>query len=320
VVGLCQRYATSPDSGAGPRVFLTLLMGGSVYLNITHAVISGYGTAAQVLYASPAVVACLLFELDQRFRNREQRRALGRVAPSLPVLGGWAFVMFPWRSVQVLRAHVRMRLDEVASQAVAPVHAAAEVIRTPIDGPTHDARELPAGEPSGTHARHGQPDPEAASQVIESSREDAAERAVRPTERPLSGRHGRGVLTDDGPEVQAEQLSHVPEGSPGEIAAEALARTGGDAKEARALLDRWGVNVHPSTVYRARNKLIDQSDDPQDSQDSQDVRPDQPAGRLPVLGGDSHGDLPEQRANVQLVAPPETDAEKTMTMAPIRWS
>jgi len=36
-VGLAERYAATPDSGAGPRFALLLMLAGSVYLNVRHA-------------------------------------------------------------------------------------------------------------------------------------------------------------------------------------------------------------------------------------------------------------------------------------------
>jgi hypothetical protein len=96
---LAHRYSVSPDSGAGPRVVMLGLVAGSVYLNWNHAVVSGYGTVAAVMFAAPAVVAVLLFELESGWRSRTARRARGRVSEPLPVIGRWGWLFHPVQSV-----------------------------------------------------------------------------------------------------------------------------------------------------------------------------------------------------------------------------
>ena len=96
---LAHRYSASPDSGAGPRVVMLGLVAGSVYLNWNHAVVSGYGTVAAVMFAAPAVVAVLLFELESGWRSRTARRARGRVSEPLPMIGRWGWLFHPVQSV-----------------------------------------------------------------------------------------------------------------------------------------------------------------------------------------------------------------------------
>lgn len=96
---LSHQYSLSPDSGAGPRLTMLALVSASVYLNWQHAAVAGYGTTAAVMFAAPAVVAVLLFELESGWRSREGRRARGRVAEPLPVIGRWGWTFHPWQSV-----------------------------------------------------------------------------------------------------------------------------------------------------------------------------------------------------------------------------
>src|SRR5699024_12331677 len=91
--------APSPDSGAGPRVMMLALVTASVYLNWNHADVAGYGMVAAVMFAAPAVVAVLLFELESGWRSRAARRARGRVAEPLPVIGRWGWIFHPWQSL-----------------------------------------------------------------------------------------------------------------------------------------------------------------------------------------------------------------------------
>lgn len=326
-VGLAERYAATPDSGAGPRLALMLMLAGSVYLNVRHAelTLGADWITGAVAYAMPAVIACLLLELHLRFANREQRRALGRVAPSLPVLGGWAFVMFPIRSVQVLRSHVRVRLDEVANEAVAPILATAEVVRTLGDGPTHDARELSAAAPVRSHGEQGKHSSDAALQLINGGRTEGTEHRVRPTEGPLGNPAGAGVLPEGAPDEQDEPPSHVLGGAPREIAAEALARTGNDVRAARRLLNEWGADVHPSTVYRARKQLTERADDSQDSPAPPQPPQSRDAAYEQQLRELHESRVSESRANVRTLAP-ESEAEQTLVMPrvdiprPTHWS
>jgi hypothetical protein len=102
---LAHRYAMSPHSGAGPRLTMLALMAGSIYLNWQHAMMptqdhpEGYGTAAAIMFAAPAVVGVVLFELETGWASRVARDQRGRVAPSLPVIGRWGWIFHPVRSV-----------------------------------------------------------------------------------------------------------------------------------------------------------------------------------------------------------------------------
>ncbi len=102
VAGLAHRYALSPYSGAGPRFALLALLAGSVYLNWEHAAGKGYGVEASIMFAAPAAVGILLFELHIGWHSRSERRARGRVARSLPVIGAWGWFLHPMQSVTTL--------------------------------------------------------------------------------------------------------------------------------------------------------------------------------------------------------------------------
>ncbi|GLZ41858.1 DUF2637 domain-containing protein [Actinokineospora sp. NBRC 105648] len=102
VAGLAHRYALSPYSGAGPRFALLALLAGSVYLNWEHAAGKGYGIEASIMFAAPAAVGILLFELHIGWHSRTERRARGRVARSLPVIGAWGWFLHPLQSLTTL--------------------------------------------------------------------------------------------------------------------------------------------------------------------------------------------------------------------------
>jgi len=142
--GLAHRYALSPDSGAGPRFTMLALLAGSVYLNWTHAELTGYGTPAAVMFAAPAAVAVILFELETGWVNRTGRRDRGRVAPALPVLGRWSWLFHPIRSLRTLwlvtaaqadavRAVELVRWRRVAREAGHLDHPSLTTATVPVD-------------------------------------------------------------------------------------------------------------------------------------------------------------------------------------------
>ncbi|PPK65267.1 DUF2637 domain-containing protein [Actinokineospora auranticolor] len=102
VAGLAQRYASSAGSGAGPRLMMLVLLAGSIYLNWEHAASKGYGVQASIMFAAPAAIGIVLFELQMAWRSRVVRRARGRVAPPLPVIGAWRWVLHPVQNLMTL--------------------------------------------------------------------------------------------------------------------------------------------------------------------------------------------------------------------------
>jgi hypothetical protein len=111
---LSHRYAQSPDSGLASRLGMFALVAGSVYLNAEHAILMGYGTPAKVMFAAPAAVAGLLFELERGWTNRAARRRYGRVAEALSPVERLAWVPVvgaPFAALGTLRFEVRSRLD-----------------------------------------------------------------------------------------------------------------------------------------------------------------------------------------------------------------
>ncbi|MCG8919418.1 DUF2637 domain-containing protein [Actinokineospora sp. PR83] len=102
VAHLAHRYSTSPDSGAGPRLMLLALLAGSIYLNWQHAVSKGYGVEAGIMFAAPAAIGIMLFELHTAWRSRTARRARGRVVDPLPPVGRWRWVFHPWQNLATI--------------------------------------------------------------------------------------------------------------------------------------------------------------------------------------------------------------------------
>lgn len=115
---LAIKYAKShSDSGFGPRMVVLLMAGTSAYLNTQHAAILHEPLAARILYAVPPLTAVTLVELHLRWERRNALRRAGRIAESLPVFGRWAYLLFPVRTVGVLRNIIAYRLDIIESKA-----------------------------------------------------------------------------------------------------------------------------------------------------------------------------------------------------------
>jgi hypothetical protein len=109
---LGQQYATSMDSGLGPRIAMLCVISLSVYINWTHAQIAGWGSIGGIVLAAPSVVAEVAFEMWHKFEHRDALRRLGRVAQTLPVIGKWAWLFHPIRSRKTIDAHIRAGLTE----------------------------------------------------------------------------------------------------------------------------------------------------------------------------------------------------------------
>lgn len=115
---LALKYArTNGDSGLGPRMMVFLLAGTSAYLNVQHAVLTHDPFAARILYAMPPITAVTLFEFHSRYERRGALRRAGRIAGKLPLIDRWAWVLFPARTLGVVRAIVDHRLQVTVARA-----------------------------------------------------------------------------------------------------------------------------------------------------------------------------------------------------------
>jgi hypothetical protein len=115
---LALRYARSHgDSGFGPRLGVFILAGASAYLNMQHAIINGDPPAARVLYAAPPITAIAIYELHIRWERRGALRKAGRVPAALPAFGRYAWLLFPLRTLGVMRRIVAHRLNVLETNA-----------------------------------------------------------------------------------------------------------------------------------------------------------------------------------------------------------
>jgi uncharacterized protein DUF2637 len=133
---LALRYArTNGDSGLGPRIGVFTLAGISAFLNMQHAVLAHDPPAARVLFAMPPIVAVVLFEFHSRYARRGALRRAGRVPSKLPPIDRWAWLLFPARTLGVLRRIVGFRLELTASKAgVSASNSGVSETRTVVSG------------------------------------------------------------------------------------------------------------------------------------------------------------------------------------------
>lgn len=129
---LSQRYATTTDSGLGPRLAMLVMICTSAWVNWQHAQMEKWGTVGGVILAAAPVVAELAFEMWHRYEHRETLRSLGRVAQTLPVLGKWAWIAHPSRARKTVDAHIKAALTEHEAIAARREDLAADRAKTII--------------------------------------------------------------------------------------------------------------------------------------------------------------------------------------------
>lgn len=142
---LSQRYATTTDSGLGPRSAMLAMICTSAWVNWQHAALKHWGTVGGVVLAAAPVIAELSFEMWHRYEHREALRALGRVAETLPVLGKWAWLTHPFRARKVIDAHIRAGLTETEAVAERRHELADARARSIIAAPAGETVDRTAG-------------------------------------------------------------------------------------------------------------------------------------------------------------------------------
>ena len=87
--------------------------------------------AAGILYASPPIIAVVLFDQHVRYEARAARRRAGRVAPNLPPISPSAWFLFPVRTPRLVRGLVGRQLDaiEIPTEIIPEQAASVRVIR-----------------------------------------------------------------------------------------------------------------------------------------------------------------------------------------------
>lgn len=108
---IATEYAKTEDSGFAARMTTVGFVALSAWLNLQHAQMMGLPLAGQVFYAAPAIVAGILFELMLKFENRQELRARGRVAQSLPVYGKVTWLRFGKKAFANVSKVLKHRMD-----------------------------------------------------------------------------------------------------------------------------------------------------------------------------------------------------------------
>jgi len=107
-------YAKTNDSGflaeAGTFAFVLA----SIYINVSHASIAGYGIPGMVMFGSAPVIAGIVLKVYLNFVTRQARREAGRLVERLPVTGKLTWLLYPKQSFALLRVAMQHRLMSAA--------------------------------------------------------------------------------------------------------------------------------------------------------------------------------------------------------------
>jgi hypothetical protein len=110
---LARRYATTTDSGLAPRSAMLALVVTSAWLNWRHALMLGLPAPGQMMFSAPSLIAGGVWELMRRWDHREAMRSVGRVPEALPMLGRWAWLLFPRSALSAQRSIISAQLSAV---------------------------------------------------------------------------------------------------------------------------------------------------------------------------------------------------------------
>lgn len=121
-------------SAAGPRLAALVLLGVSVYLNITHARHDHGGLPAALLFASPTAALLVSSDLSWAATRARVRADRGEHPYRLPVFGGWGWLLAraeAWKATKAgAVAHVEHGGAAVTQTVTTPErHSASEVLR-----------------------------------------------------------------------------------------------------------------------------------------------------------------------------------------------
>ncbi|MDX2578039.1 DUF2637 domain-containing protein [Streptomyces scabiei] len=104
------KYAVSEDSGFGVRMATYAFIAASVFLNVAHATVLGYGLIGQVMFGSAPVMAGILLEVFLKFESRQALRQAGRVLDHMPKAGKLAWLRYPKASWRLQGQALKARL------------------------------------------------------------------------------------------------------------------------------------------------------------------------------------------------------------------
>ena len=135
---LALQYARELGSnGAGAKLVVLILASISAYLNSQHASILHLGIPAKVMYASPPIIAVVLFELNTRFEYRKALADAGRTVDPLPTFGTASWILHCAGAFMAVWRITGKRLECRTATAIAALEIESEAV---ISGP---ARKCP---------------------------------------------------------------------------------------------------------------------------------------------------------------------------------
>lgn len=109
------------ESSIGPRMWVLVFAGASSYFNSQHAYILGGSTEARVFFALPPIVAVVVYERHIRDVSMAAQKRSGRLRLEIPHFEKSVWVLFPVRTIRIMRNTIGSELSVFEGDYVARV-------------------------------------------------------------------------------------------------------------------------------------------------------------------------------------------------------
>lgn len=108
-------YAKTNDSGLLAEAGTFAFVLASIYINVSHASLAGFGLPGMVMFGSAPVIAGIALKVYLSFVTRQARRESGRIVQRLPVTGKLTWFFYPKQTYGLLKVAMQHRLVSAAS-------------------------------------------------------------------------------------------------------------------------------------------------------------------------------------------------------------
>lgn len=113
-------YAKTHDSGAWAELWTFAFVLTSVYINVQHAVLSGFGLVGMIMFGAAPVIAGVMLKVLLSFITRQQRRASGRLVDRLPTVGWLTWLRYRRQTWRLMSVAMQKRLVDAADKLDMP--------------------------------------------------------------------------------------------------------------------------------------------------------------------------------------------------------
>jgi hypothetical protein len=109
-------YAKTQDSGAWAEIWTFAFVLTSVYINVQHAVIGGFGLVGMIMFGAAPVIAGVMLKVLLSFITRQQRRTSGRLVDRLPTVGWLTWLRYRRQTWKLMSVAMQKRLVDAADK------------------------------------------------------------------------------------------------------------------------------------------------------------------------------------------------------------